>query len=170
VYSWHSGQSVDSYDHRWPATVQSARQTHDSFSKRHTDTLTHVSELFTRSQWRLAIQQDLSLSSELTVSRAVIIESFFDKSDMDLASIDCSWRPVMSVYTHTHVYTHVGGPAVMWTSSALVSDWQDMFHVNWVSQSMTTWWDCVSCDSFSSSIYLWLTLTLTSLTDTKPPV
>ena len=33
----------------------------------------------------------------LTASSAVMMESFFDKSDMDLASIDCSCRPVMSV-------------------------------------------------------------------------
>ena len=38
-----------------------------------------------------------NITGLLTASSAVMMESFFDKSDMDLASIDCSCRPVMSV-------------------------------------------------------------------------
>ena len=45
--------------------------------------------------------------SKLTFSRAVMIKSFLDKSDIDLASIDCSCRPVMSVCNiqPTYCYT-----------------------------------------------------------------
>jgi len=60
----------------------------------------HVCMCHRHSLYHIDVYQNHTAS--LTVSRAVMMESFFDKSDMDLASIDCSCRPVMSVCNTQH--------------------------------------------------------------------
>ena len=58
---------------------------------------THVSDIDYLSAMSGRRTQKNNITGLLTASSAVMMESFFDKSDMDLASIDCSCRPVMSV-------------------------------------------------------------------------
>jgi len=58
---------------------------------------THVSDIDYLSATSGRRTQKNNITGLLTASSAVMMESFFDKSDMDLASIDCSCRPVMSV-------------------------------------------------------------------------